>query len=348
MKPLEPLEPRRLLAATLEGEVLRVTGTAVNDRITIYAEGDRLVARVNAAQQTFALADVSALWLDAHRGDDHVELAERLRLPATLRGSGGDDTIYGGALDDRIDGGGGDDVLHGRAGDDVLIGADGNDALNGWDGRDTLVGGLGENLLSGGPGRDVADYGWVAETRRDPANRSSTLRYGLVVMLHEDQRAWASGSLDYIAADVEAIDGTRFRDRMTGNSLDNYFRGRGGPDRLSGGGGDDTLVGDAGADQLWGNDGRDHLFAGDGHDLAWGGDDDDYILGGNGDDQLHGNGGRDSLHGGAGADTLRGNGGIDTLRGGTGGGDHAAGRDVVILDADDDRDRVINVAFRRG
>lgn len=338
IRSIEPLESRRLLAASLEGDLLHITGTAAADEIRVFASAGDVVARVNRVEHAFARSAVRGLVVDAFRGNDHVEISARLALPATLLGSGGNDTLIGGPAADRLDGGTGDDVLHGTAGDDTLLGSFGDDALNGWQGRDLLISGQGEDSLSGGEGIDTADYAWLTETRRDPVNRLSKLRYGVVVMLHEDQRALASGSVDHIGADVEAIDGSRFRDRMTGNTLANYFRGRAGPDVLRGGGGDDTLIGDSGADQLSGNAGHDHIHAGDGHDLAWGGAGDDYLLGGGGDDQLHGNAGRDSLHGGPGADTLRGNGGVDTLRGG--GGDDRA-------NAEDERDRWIDLSPTR-
>ena len=61
----------------------------------------------------------------AWRGDDDIQVAGGITLPAWL---------YGGDGNDRLQGGGGNNVLVGGAGDDQLIGGGG---------RDLLIGGLG-------------------------------------------------------------------------------------------------------------------------------------------------------------------------------------------------------------
>ena len=67
-----------------------------------------------------------------------------------LKGTKGDDIIYGGA---------GDDYLQGRAGDDILDGGDGNDQIHGDADDDYLVGGRGNDLIHGGIGGfDTAVY----------------------------------------------------------------------------------------------------------------------------------------------------------------------------------------------
>jgi Ca2+-binding RTX toxin-like protein len=56
-------------------------------------------------------------------------------------GTGGHDTLRGGAEDDTLDGQDGHDRLHGAAGDDVLRGGNGHDRLMGNAGDDELLGG---------------------------------------------------------------------------------------------------------------------------------------------------------------------------------------------------------------
>lgn len=87
-------------------------------------------------------------------GSDSVTVARAIKIPVTMRGGAGDDTLIGGSGpdmllggdgDDRLAGGRGADILYGGRGGDVLIGGPGNDALRGGPGEDVLRGGRGEN-----------------------------------------------------------------------------------------------------------------------------------------------------------------------------------------------------------
>ena len=108
-------------------------------------------------------------------------------VPATLVGTGfndtingtagadvivagdGDDAINGLAGDDRICGGVGTDTIHGQNNNDFVLGGPGADMIRGETGNDTLVGNagggdtddLGDNI-GGGPGNDFLD-GWVGD-----------------------------------------------------------------------------------------------------------------------------------------------------------------------------------------
>lgn len=73
----------------------------------------------------------------------------------TIRAFTGNDTIYGGAGLDLIEAGAGDDLVYGGADRDVIYGREGNDTLFGDDGNDLLEGGAGDDLLYGGYGKDV-------------------------------------------------------------------------------------------------------------------------------------------------------------------------------------------------
>jgi Ca2+-binding RTX toxin-like protein len=169
---VESLEPRRLLAVTLELGTLKITGTHKRDRFSITLRSDDKV-RVsdNGSVHLFTLGDVERINLQAGQGDDVIDIdngKRRLTIPTRLYGSGGDDTIvagrgqdriYGGAGDDVIRGGNSRDVIYGDGGDDSIDGENGGDVLSGGDGNDTLTGGDAIDRLSGGRGRDHFQIG---------------------------------------------------------------------------------------------------------------------------------------------------------------------------------------------
>ncbi len=74
-------------------------------------------------------------------GDDDIQVADSITLPAVLYGNDGDD---------RLQGGGGPTILLGGAGDDNLNGGKGRNVMIGGFGSDRLVGGAGDDILIGG------------------------------------------------------------------------------------------------------------------------------------------------------------------------------------------------------
>ncbi len=74
-------------------------------------------------------------------------------------GGGGGDQIFGGKGNDRIKGGAGGDTVHGGQGNDRIFGGRGNDELRGDDGNDKLAGEIGDDHVYGGKGRDHASGG---------------------------------------------------------------------------------------------------------------------------------------------------------------------------------------------
>lgn len=87
---------------------------------------------------------------------------------SSIKGLGGNDTIYGSNFYDIIEGGTGNDVIYGNGGNDVVIGNEGSDKLYGGDGDDLIVGdnlltpaGAGNDTLFGGAGNDrlYGNYG---------------------------------------------------------------------------------------------------------------------------------------------------------------------------------------------
>jgi Ca2+-binding RTX toxin-like protein len=300
-------------------------------------------------------------------GNDQITVSYNLKIPTALEGGPGSDIIYGGSGADAIWGGCSADVtcdtvsnsLHGGEGNDVLHGGGVSyDYLAGDPGDDVLDGGFGgHDNLFGGDGRDTADY--------------SSRTNGIVASLEGVANDGEAGENDFIAADVEAVQGGSGKDTLYAGFLINSI--------LKGGSGDDTLVGYAGNDLLMGEAGTDSLRPGSGKDNAYGGSGQDTvsyaerlnpvtvtldgagndgetgendfvasdvenIAGGKSNDTLTGDGQANKLFGAAGDDTLDGNGGQpdglygeagnDTLGGGP------AGSFYDVLDGGADTDLV--------
>lgn len=127
--------------AVVDG-TLFVGGTDGNDRINIVPKGPQKTGKaavkvlMNGASQG-VFRGVQAIQVFAQGGDDRVNVAGAIRVPATL------------------DGGPGNDRLKGGAGKDLLLGGDDNDHLNGHTNNDVLIGGTGRDRLIGGPGEDL-------------------------------------------------------------------------------------------------------------------------------------------------------------------------------------------------
>ena len=95
---------------------------------------------------------IAGFEVNAGGGGDRVAVAPSVKVPVTMRGGAGDDTLIGGSAADRLVGGRGNDHLIGGRGDDQLYGGPGDDVLVGGPGNDLLNGGGGRNRLLGGPG----------------------------------------------------------------------------------------------------------------------------------------------------------------------------------------------------
>ena len=292
---IDPLERRRLFAASLIDGVLTVGGTGGDDVIEVFrakSNTSKLNIAVNGVLQQFILKDVAYLNVRAFDGNDTIKLSkvfgdilapmkifgERggdtiisdVSAPLTIRAGADNDAIhlrdvlgfaavYGEGGNDTIQGAGGDYLFDCGAGNDMVLGGTGDDVIYGGDGDDTCFGGAGDDWLLGEAGDDN---------------------------LHGDAG----------------------RDTLEG--------GLGG-DQLDGGIDDDHLDGGYDADTLLGGDGRDTLRGdfSDGTDAyGW----TDLLYGGAGDDRLDGFAGNDLLIGGDGADTLSGGFGDDDLDGGLG------------------------------
>ncbi|WP_284080025.1 Ig-like domain-containing protein [Acinetobacter nosocomialis] len=208
-----------------------------------------------------------------------------------------------------IKGSTGDDYLYGGSGDDTLISNKGSDHLYGGSGNDTLIyGGNSPNVytgLIGEAGNDtyIVDKKLLGSNSYvhilDNTNEQNTLYLKSVsadeiilkqasadrVITFNDSSAtihFGEGQLSSIVFDDGTVwDKTQIEANIIG--------------RLLGTGGDDHLQADANYSVIYGLDGNDTIQ---------GGLQNDYLYGGNGDDTLISNGGSDSLYGGSGNDTL--------------------------------------------
>jgi Ca2+-binding RTX toxin-like protein len=256
---------------------LLVTYTLVPDEYTITdtagitAQGT--CTQVNPTTVTCPGPPVTAITVDAGKGDDRVEL-DRATIPS--------------AVSADLNGGQKNDTLISANGADVLDGSSGNDSLNGNDGADEFKGGGGTDTVSYS-GR-VA--GVTVTIGSGTANDGNAL----------DQTGIKRDDVD---KNVEVVVGTGAADSLTGERSGETLNGGGGNDTLSGNGGGDTLLGYAGNDLLSGGDGDDALIASAGNDRLLGGSNDDRLGAGGGDDLLRGQSGVDSMKGKGGIDTIR-------------------------------------------
>ena len=266
--------------------------------------------KVNAlgGSDAVALDKLTPGTLHADTRFEQATLLGGLKLPSTVEGGAGNDTLYGGGGADVLVGGAGEDVLiggkgsdlvSGGAGRDKLYGNEGNDTLEGGSGNDGLSPGAGGDVVSGGTGTDTADYGYATDAviidlgRVDRTGGGTVPEFiavpgvglsGRAVLTYPLAPNGRDGGVDddAIAADVENAIGGAGSDLIYGNDSDNV---------LVGGAGDDSIWGGQGLDALYGGAGSDVLYAFDNNSPGY------FSVGVNrpqpGTDRVHGGGGRD-------------------------------------------------------
>jgi Ca2+-binding RTX toxin-like protein len=236
---------------------------------------------------------------DKVTGTDHGE--------ETFEGNGGDDVLAGGGGNDRIDGGAGADRLSGGAGDDVFRMARedlvGGDRIAGGDGIDELfisgadladpvlldvVLGSVERLVASTPvGVGAAMLGWFDYISGEAIHvvtagladlRGTELDYAAFRLAAEGITFTMAGSRM-----LGEVDGSQWRDAITGGENADRISGHAGDDVIRGGGGRDTLSGGIGADLIQGGGGDDILSVDRRSELTEG----DRLSGGAGWDTLH-------------------------------------------------------------
>jgi len=150
-------------------------------------------------------------------GDDDIQVAGSITLPAWLFGGDGNDRLNGQAGNDKIDGGTGNDTISGGQGLDTIDGGDGGDVIFGGADNDVLRGGGGDDLMFGGAG----------------LNRV----FG------------EAGNDTLVSASLAAAYGTT-GDQLYGGDGNDLLRGGAGNDNLFGGAGNNRLFGGGGWDYL--------------------------------------------------------------------------------------------------
>src|SRR4051812_48919328 len=115
MQPIEMLEPRRMLSASLDGKTLMIVGTSGKDVFDVTLSGDNKMVFVDqhlgAPPVSFTAASFSAISVDLGAGDDAIHIAPDLKTPATISGGRGRDTFQTGTGDDYVDGGTEEDTV---------------------------------------------------------------------------------------------------------------------------------------------------------------------------------------------------------------------------------------------
>jgi Ca2+-binding RTX toxin-like protein len=157
-------------------------------------------------------------------------------------GSGGFDTIIGGAGSDTVD--------YSYLGQTVTLNALGSV---------TKAGGLGTDHLNGIEtvnGSVLAGDTIDASTATGSASIAANLATGSLTVFN----APTNGStLSFTVNNFENVTGTLNNDSITGNTANNILNGGAGNDTLNGGDGNDTLIGGSGNDFLVGGSGQDQF-----------------------------------------------------------------------------------------
>ncbi len=234
----------------------------------------------------------AAVTADLAAGTATGDGSDALEAVENLGGSSFDDVLTGDAGANMLDGAGGNDIVAGLAGDDVLAGSVGDDTVFGGGDDDELVGGAGDDVIDGGDGSDRLSF----------TASSAAVSVDLSALS-------ATGEGTDVVRSVNAVVGSSFDDRLTGDADANAIDGGGGRDVIAGLAGDDALAGGAGVDTVTyaASPGpltvslRSGTAVGDGADQLSGLEN---VVGSAFDDVLSGDAAANVLDGGPGADTV--------------------------------------------
>jgi len=143
-------------------------------------------------------------------------------------------------------------IIKGTSGNDALFGSKYPDEIYGRDGKDEIFGREGNDLISGGPGSDAL-YGDLGDDTVTYADAPAPVFVNLVAA----KGTWGSGNEDTLWG-FENVIGSRYDDTLIGeNDHANTLTGGRGNDKLYGRGNNDTLIPGPGTDTVDGGDGSD-------------------------------------------------------------------------------------------
>jgi Ca2+-binding RTX toxin-like protein len=235
---IQPLEPRRLLSAsvsaTLGGGLLTVIGTNRADDIRLSGLFSSVTVAANG-RQIWAGAAPTRILVRGGNGNDTLKLSnERAAVHVTLLGENGDDRIVSDvfrSFGPTVKGGNGNDVIRvnnslagtGSDGLSVIWGDNGDDVIE----TSNALGAFGSTVY-GGNGDDRI----TATSRENSPN-------GHVLYGENGDDEIRVATIDGDGPGHRAFGGNG-RDRLFGAAGDDFLDGGKGRDRLDGGGGDDT------------------------------------------------------------------------------------------------------------
>lgn len=154
-------------------------------------------------------ASITRLLAFGQAGDDDLQVAGSIALPAWL---------FGGDGNDRLKGGAGHDILPGGLGDDLLVGGSGRDFLAGEEGADRLVGNADEDIIIGGRLRFAeVDAALCAIMAEWTSSRNYTSRIGRI------SDSGASGLGDFALVEGLTVVDDNAADVMTGSAGQDWF-----------------------------------------------------------------------------------------------------------------------------
>lgn len=270
---------RRTAGVAVEGDTLRVVGTAGPDvvRLTPFGIRGLLVElfTVEGRVRQIALPPGNvprfrAIEVGLGDGDDRLDTSPLLAIAMTVGGGAGNDTLRTGAAADTIhadaaDGTGtGTNTVFAGAGNNTITAGSGNNHLTALGGADRITVGHGSNVIDAGAGANVVTAGDGNNT--------------VVTGMHNDVITLGSGA-NYVLASA-GFDVIRVG---AGNNL------------IDAGAGNDQVVTGGGANWVQGGAGNDILRGGAGRDILHGGLGNDLLIGGSGQDLLEGDAGHDVL-----------------------------------------------------
>ncbi len=232
-------------------------------------------------------------YIKAIKFADGYELNANAIRALALKGSDGNDVLYGFEQSSVIQGNAGDDIIESYSGHDILHGDAGNDEIHAGAGDDVITGGMGNDRLVGAEGADLLVFEHGAGQDVVFVDAADTLSFGpgvspekisvfklndgfLFKLNNTGDSIDVRGSTSLGGLDLGAI---KFSDGTIWNSSEiqsitssapaveaRELPGTSAPDVLTGGVGDDVLNGVAGNDSLDGGAGNDFLDGGTGND----------------------------------------------------------------------------------